>query len=50
MKLTAKHIGMIAGGSGITPMLQLIREIIKRDDDHTQISLLFSNKVITYLQ
>eukprot|EP01126_Amoeba_proteus_P015576 TRINITY_DN1702_c0_g2_i10.p1 TRINITY_DN1702_c0_g2~~TRINITY_DN1702_c0_g2_i10.p1 ORF type:complete len:143 (+),score=24.26 TRINITY_DN1702_c0_g2_i10:616-1044(+) len=39
-----KHIGMIAGGSGITPMLQVIHEIIKNPDDHTQVSLIFGNR------
>lgn len=38
-----KHIGMIAGGSGITPMLQVIDAILKNPDDKTQISLLYAN-------
>ncbi|KAL3642929.1 NADH-cytochrome b-5 reductase-like protein [Castilleja foliolosa] len=38
-----KHIGMIAGGSGITPMLQIIDAILKNPDDHTQVSLLYGN-------
>ncbi|KAI3891181.1 hypothetical protein MKW98_007486 [Papaver atlanticum] len=38
-----KHIGMIAGGSGITPMLQVIEAILKNPDDKTQISLLYAN-------
>ncbi|OVA00467.1 Oxidoreductase FAD/NAD(P)-binding [Macleaya cordata] len=38
-----KHIGMIAGGSGITPMLQIIEAILKNPDDKTQISLLYAN-------
>lgn len=37
------HIGMIAGGTGITPMLQIIQEIIRNPDDNTQISLIFAN-------
>ncbi|KAL0489589.1 cytochrome-b5 reductase [Acrasis kona] len=36
-------IGMIAGGTGITPMLQVIKEILKHQDDNTQVSLLFGN-------
>ncbi|KAK7292075.1 hypothetical protein RIF29_07740 [Crotalaria pallida] len=38
-----KHIGMIAGGTGITPMLQVIEAIVKNPDDKTQISLLYAN-------
>ncbi|CAN4114563.1 unnamed protein product [Withania somnifera] len=38
-----KHIGMIAGGSGITPMLQVIEAILKNPDDNTQISLVYAN-------
>ncbi|KAK6945069.1 Oxidoreductase FAD/NAD(P)-binding [Dillenia turbinata] len=38
-----KHIGMIAGGTGITPMLQVIEAILKNPDDKTQVSLLYGN-------
>ncbi|XP_028801574.1 NADH-cytochrome b5 reductase-like protein [Neltuma alba] len=38
-----KHIGMIAGGTGITPMLQVIEAILKNPDDKTRISLLYAN-------
>jgi len=38
-----KTIGMIAGGSGITPMLQIVREILKHPEDHTEMSLIFGN-------
>lgn len=41
---TVKSIGLIAGGTGITPMLQLIRAIIKDPADRTRCSLLFANK------
>jgi len=37
------HIGMIAGGTGITPMLQIIRAILKNSHDHTQVSLIYAN-------
>uniref|UniRef100_A0A8D2LIN6 NADH-cytochrome b5 reductase n=1 Tax=Varanus komodoensis TaxID=61221 RepID=A0A8D2LIN6_VARKO len=40
----AKHLGMIAGGTGITPMLQLIRHITKDPRDHTKCYLLFANQ------
>lgn len=35
--------GMIAGGTGITPMLQIIRAILKNPADKTQITLIFAN-------
>ncbi|ETN18365.1 hypothetical protein PPTG_03992, partial [Phytophthora nicotianae INRA-310] len=36
-----KSIGMIAGGSGITPMLQLIKTICRNPEDRTEITLLY---------
>ncbi|KIH62105.1 oxidoreductase, FAD-binding protein [Ancylostoma duodenale] len=36
-------LSMIAGGSGITPMLQIITAVLKNNDDKTQMSLLFAN-------
>lgn len=38
-----KKMGMIAGGTGITPMLQIIREVLSNPDDRTQVSLVFAN-------
>nr|XP_056703610.1 NADH-cytochrome b5 reductase 3 [Euleptes europaea] len=40
----AKHVGLIAGGTGITPMLQLIRAVVKDKDDPTICHLLFANQ------
>ncbi|KAH7242908.1 hypothetical protein B0J15DRAFT_565833, partial [Fusarium solani] len=37
-------IGMIAGGTGITPMFQLIRAICEDDKDTTEVSLIFANR------
>ncbi|XP_064460011.1 NADH-cytochrome b5 reductase 3-like [Ornithodoros turicata] len=37
------RIGMIAGGSGITPMLQLLRCIFNDTEDNTQVNLIFVN-------
>lgn len=34
---------MIAGGTGITPMLQIIKAILRNPEDKTQIDLLFAN-------
>ncbi|XP_037623627.1 NADH-cytochrome b5 reductase 2 isoform X2 [Sebastes umbrosus] len=39
-----KHVGMIAGGTGITPMLQLIRSITADPGDSTKCSLIFANQ------
>lgn len=44
----ARHIGMIAGGTGITPMLQVIKAIVKGrpsngGNDTTQVDLIFAN-------
>ena len=39
----ARHIGMIAGGTGITPMYQLIRAICDDKQDTTQVSLLYAS-------
>ncbi|EDW94200.1 NADH-cytochrome b5 reductase 3 isoform X1 [Drosophila yakuba] len=43
--VSAKRVNMIAGGTGITPMLQLAREVLKRSDkDKTELALLFANQ------
>lgn len=39
-----KHITMIAGGSGITPMIQALHAILGTRDDTTKVVLLFGNK------
>lgn len=39
-----KRIGMIAGGTGITPMYQLIRAICEDDRDLTEVSLVYANR------
>jgi ferredoxin-NADP reductase len=39
-----KHVGMIAGGSGIAPMFQLIQTVSDLHDDHTSLSLIYSNR------
>ncbi|KAM3520208.1 hypothetical protein MY4038_009507 [Beauveria bassiana] len=40
----AKKIGMVAGGTGITPMFQVIRAICEDDRDLTQVSLIYANR------
>ncbi|KAJ0069220.1 hypothetical protein NL108_003154, partial [Boleophthalmus pectinirostris] len=39
-----KHVAMIAGGTGITPMLQLVRRITADPSDNTKCSLIFANQ------
>lgn len=39
-----RKIGMIAGGTGITPMYQLIRAICEDERDTTEISLVYANR------
>ncbi|KAL4786959.1 hypothetical protein BJX76DRAFT_364454 [Aspergillus varians] len=39
-----KKIGMIAGGTGITPMYQLIRAICEDPKDLTEVSLIYANR------
>lgn len=38
-----KHLGMLAGGTGITPMLQVLEEVLSEEDDKTHVSLVFAN-------
>jgi cytochrome-b5 reductase len=38
-----REIGMIAGGTGITPMLQIIRAALKNPQDPTRLSLIYAN-------
>ncbi|XP_067643758.1 NADH-cytochrome b5 reductase 3 isoform X1 [Eurosta solidaginis] len=43
--VVAKRVNMIAGGTGITPMLQLIRDVLKHNDkDKTELALLSANQ------
>ncbi|KAF5368459.1 hypothetical protein D9758_002399 [Tetrapyrgos nigripes] len=38
-----KNIGMIAGGTGITPMYQVISAALKNPNDRTKLSLIYAN-------
>lgn len=39
----SREIGMIAGGTGITPMLQIIHAALKNPEDTTKLSLIYAN-------
>ena len=40
----SNHMGMIAGGTGITPMFSIIRAVCENPDDDTRITLLYANQ------
>lgn len=40
----AKKVNMIAGGSGITPMLQIVKAVFKEPTDSVSLSLIFANQ------
>ena len=41
---TCKKLGMMAGGTGITPMLQVIAAVLKNPADTTQLYLIYANQ------
>ncbi|XP_023323191.1 NADH-cytochrome b5 reductase 3 [Eurytemora carolleeae] len=43
-KVCAKQVSMIAGGTGLTPMLQLVRAVFRDPEDETCLSLLLANQ------
>lgn len=43
-QVQVKRVSMIAGGTGITPMLQLIQAIFRNEDDKTELALIFANQ------
>jgi NAD(P)H-flavin reductase len=44
LRKSCKRIGMIAGGSGITPLYQVIQTVLNDPEDHTELSLIFANR------
>lgn len=43
-EVQASMIGMMAGGTGITPMVQLLKAILFNPNDKTRLSLIFANQ------
>lgn len=41
---TATKVGMMAGGTGITPMLQVVQAALRDPEDHCHFSLIYANK------
>ena len=39
---------MVAGGSGITPMYQIIQAVANNKGDQTELAILFANKTEVY--
>jgi cytochrome-b5 reductase len=42
--VTKRFVGMMAGGSGITPMLQILRAALEDPNDATKFSLIYANQ------
>lgn len=42
----SKEIGLIAGGSGITPILQVLTRVITTPEDFTKLTLIFANETL----
>lgn len=40
---TKKHVGLIAGGTGLTPMLQVADAILRNPEDKTEVTFIFAN-------
>ena len=40
------HVGMLAGGTGITPMYQIVQEALRDTSDKTKFSLIFANQTL----
>lgn len=39
-----KEIGLLAGGTGVTPCMQVLRAIRRNPDDRTKVTFIFTNK------
>jgi len=43
-QVTVKQVGMMAGGTGLTPMLQVVAAALRDPEDKTMFSLIYANK------
>jgi len=43
-EVTAKHVGMICGGTGITPMFQVVQASLRDPEDKTCFHLIYANR------
>ena len=39
-----KHLGLLAAGTGIAPLFQIIKAVLEDPNDHTLLSLIFANR------
>lgn len=44
-----KRLGMIAGGTGVAPMFQIINKVIANRSDKTGISIIYATKYLVYI-
>jgi cytochrome-b5 reductase len=42
--IKVRKVGMVAGGTGITPMLQIVRALLRDPADKTELHLIFANQ------
>ncbi|CAL1142078.1 unnamed protein product [Cladocopium goreaui] len=42
--ITVKHVGMMAGGTGITPMLQVVQAALRDSNDSCNFYMIYANK------
>jgi len=43
-QVTVRHVGMMAGGTGLTPMLQVVQAALRDPNDACTFSLIYANK------
>ncbi|KAL8454030.1 hypothetical protein Emag_001602 [Eimeria magna] len=43
-RVAKKEVGLLAGGSGIAPVFQVIRTVLEKEQDETKLYLIYANK------